>query len=192
MIAKINSVGIYQLKVRGEKKSSLQQSMTQARSTVVSVSKTQSTSLESKFKAMSVPRFKEVYGKTPQQAGVETTKKVCDGKLTEIVLIRNLPDGEWDMTIKEESAAQQKELIDNGNMVIRESQQDQIFKSLGKQAMSALSKAVQPSALGNQQPNITQDSTYIIFDMGMNCIYHIGYISKCVVTDLVACFQVFA
>ena len=165
------------MKVRGEKKSSLQQSMTQARSTVVSVSKTQSTSLESKFKAMSVPRFKEVYGKTPQQAGLETTTRMCDGKATEIVLFRNLPEGEWDLTVKDESAARQEEIIDNGKSVIRESQQDNIFQGLASAATSALSvKAVLPSDRGNQQPNITQDNTYIKFDMGMILfIYYILY-----------------
>ena len=169
--------GEFKLKMRGSRKDGLAQSMRDARQKVLTVSKTQSTSVETKFSAMSVARYKEVYGKTPQQAGLETTTRMCDGKATEIVLFRNLPEGEWDLTVKDESAARQEEIIDNGKSVIRESQQDNIFQGLASAATSALSvKAVLPSDRGNQQPNITQDNTYIKFDMGMILfIYYILY-----------------
>jgi hypothetical protein len=154
LIIAITNRGEFTLRMRSDKKVKLTSSLKEARDKVLMVIKTQSTAIESDFKLMSAARYKEVYGKTPQQAGVETTKKMCDGVLTEVVLFRELAEGEWKMKIRDESAARQQEIIDNGKSLIRNSQQDTVFKSLANAATSALSvKVVLPTEVGDQPGN---------------------------------------
>ena len=61
---------------------------------------------------------------------------MCAGKWIEVVVTRNLTDGEWDMDQEEILGVEEDEVIDSGNEEIRSGQREIKFSSIALNASS--------------------------------------------------------
>ena len=57
---------------------------------------------------------------------------MIDGKRIEVVVLRKLPDGEWEMDQEEISGVMEEEVIDDGEIELRANQADVKYHALAK------------------------------------------------------------
>lgn len=111
------------LKARGDKKKVLTEKLQEARRAHVMFTKSLKVKGVSPYKALSVDRYKTTHqGRLPQEDGLTTIFQSLDGTMQEVVLVRQLPAGEWDVKVEDATEIAKREELANSDTAIRENQ----------------------------------------------------------------------
>ena len=119
----------------------------------------------STYKALSVDRYKETHkGKHPHENGVTTTFQSLDGIVQEVVLVRQLPQGEWEVKVEDSTEIAKREEIANSDTAIREGQLDDRLAQVTSTMTGTIGKAAiceaeldEKSEAGSPEPGDDED-----------------------------------
>jgi hypothetical protein len=141
MIRLIND-GKVPLKARGDKKKALTEKLQEARRVQVTFTRSLKVKGVSAYKALSVDRYKETHqGKHPHDNGLTTVFHSLDGTMQEVVLVRQLPQGEWELHVEDATEIAKTEELANSETAIRESQLDDRLAQVKNTMTGAIGKA---------------------------------------------------
>jgi hypothetical protein len=105
------------MKIRGKVKDGIVTALIVVRKSVVELIHKNGIRIREKFKAVTLERWALLYPNDtdPKAAGFQTKKVMYRGALTDVVLIRVLPEGEFDLEFESEVAAEHREEHDNSD-----------------------------------------------------------------------------
>ena len=173
-IWKVNH-GSIAMRVRGQKKTTVIEGFRDTRRKVVELVKTTGTNVSEKFRAVSLVKWQEKHGKRdPRDDGhvVKFIEIPSQGRV-ECVLVRSLPEGEWDVELNLSLAAIFREDVDDGSSRLRANQEEAKHASLADQVGSAFShngaqpkylQAALPACTGAAQPGPQEAATVVDAD----------------------------
>ena len=137
VICKTNS-GIIKQRLRGGKKGVLDE-LTELRKVTVEVIEREGVKVKEKFRAMKVETWKKEHpGQDPITAGFPVRMLKIQGVQCQCVLYRHLPEGHYDLEIESSVETAMKEIVDSGEMTLREGQQ----KAKYAEAQMALTQSI--------------------------------------------------
>ena len=111
------------LKCRGKKKDERLQEFTESWKRSLEVAQSAGTANRTKYKAMTLQRYKDTHGgKCPIAAGEEISVQFHNGKLQECVLFRVQAEGEWELEVEDRVQTTKREVVDDGTAILREEQ----------------------------------------------------------------------
>ena len=153
------------LKARGDKRKTLTDKLLEARSAQVSFTRSLEVKGVSTYKALSVDRYKETHkGKHPHENGLTTTFQSLDGIVQEVVLVRQLPQGEWEVKVEDSTEIAKREELANSDTAIREGQLDDRLAQVTSTMTGTIGKAAiceaeldEKSEAGSSEPGDDED-----------------------------------
>ena len=130
---KLVNAGSVPLRIKPDKNAELQDKLKAARKRSLEVVRGRQINNKTKFRAMTVRRWKELNPDKgePRGNGEETVMTTKNGVAQEVVLVRKRHKDEWDMDIEDFEGVVQHEEYDSGAGVLSEKQLDKKFKALG-------------------------------------------------------------
>ena len=122
------------LRLRGKKRDSILKSFAELRTKTVEVIKKEGLKVDIKFKAIKLQKWKDANNqRDPKEEGFATKTIFVPGEgMIECVLLRQCPEGEYDVTYEASLSAVIKEQHDAGDCEVRENQADVKYLELGK------------------------------------------------------------
>ena len=123
--------GEVKMRCRGGNAEQLMQILKNERKKVLELVKSVSVATKTPYLMMSVKRYQDTHDqRTPQQDGLPTVTRLIGGRQEEVVLLRKLAQGEWDLDITEEEKAQERETHDASDKAVRLDQMEKKFTAL--------------------------------------------------------------
>ena len=130
------NAGKVQMRMRGAAARDLHNTLQRERDTIVRLKKSVMTHNKTKFRAMTVARYEEVFHSTPEKDGVKVVEQMHEGKKQKVCLVRKRAKGEWDVEIDEAEGIEQDTVLDDGSAVASRRQQQSIFQGGSNRLMA--------------------------------------------------------
>ena len=138
------NVGRITMKLRGSKKTGLHLDLSDTRKKVVEVVKSFGINIKAKYRAVELQRFlkQNPQVKDPKADGFIVRQIFAKeiGKVVDVVMIRKLPQGEWDLDIEDRTYTEQREGVDNGEGAVRKNQAETKYNYLTGATVDSLGK----------------------------------------------------
>jgi D-lyxose ketol-isomerase len=128
------NTGKFGVRLRGKKRITIAQAMQDLRDKTVDLVKTKGCSVAEPFRAVAMTKWQERNpGKSAEEAGhLIKVIDLPDLGPTKRVLLRTLPEGEYDVTAKTNVAAERRERFASKDLAVREGQVDGMYHYLQK------------------------------------------------------------
>ena len=88
--------------------------------------------VSSNFRAIERSRFEELHPVKIEADGLKVVTKKIEGQNREVVLVRKLPEGEWDLSLRERTGVREREVLDTNELQITPGQLKNKFEGKRK------------------------------------------------------------
>lgn len=150
LIKAFNS-GRLKKKIRGNVRTVVNGELSKIRTRVVETIKRTGMRTIEKFRAVALTKWKKKFpGRDPVEDGFLVRVLPIKNEKVECVLIRKLPDMEWDLELDTSLDVLMKETMDDGSLSLRESQQDNVFESHAK-GLQGISSTACPNGVADMR-----------------------------------------
>lgn len=106
------------LRFRGSGAAASKMRLSSARESALEEFRSSEQKIASNYRAILRSRFEELYPGRIEREGLKTVSKMIEGAKREVVLIRKLPEGEWDLSLEERTGVQEREILDTNELQI--------------------------------------------------------------------------
>jgi hypothetical protein len=128
------NLGKLPLRLREKNVEVMADKLQSARRKILEMIRSTSSSVVSDFAILTADRYKAKYqGKHPEEDGHVMFDKEIEGVIVSVCVVRVQANGEWRMENAEKASSQLREIVDDGENVIRVNQLDKKFAGLNKQ-----------------------------------------------------------
>jgi hypothetical protein len=160
-VAMLQLVNAGQVRFKAKTAQNAKAKLAMARKKVVEEFRESAQEIVTPYKMYDKAVFEEAHPGAIEKQGLKTTWKTVDGARREVVLVRQLPQGEWDVAVRERTGVKLREEIDSSDLQIHEGQQLQKFEGSRKR-LTVAHKANDAAVLeqlpgqGSRQDEVTQ------------------------------------
>eukprot|EP00439_Symbiodinium_sp_Y106_P038264 s6436_g4.t1 len=106
------------LRFRGSGATKSKMRLSSARESALEEFRSSEQKIASNYRAILRSRFEELYPGRIERENLKTVTKMIEGAKREVVLIRKLPEGEWDLSLEERTGVQEREILDTNELQI--------------------------------------------------------------------------